>query len=177
MYIPNTVLGQGIIANYPGVSATPYSGAEVDELIHKCKAPYIKIASMELNNPRFLEYIARTGMPIVLSTGMGDMEEIRRAVKMIENAGNHNLCLLHCISIYPCVPAEVNLNNIVILKNEFPDYPVGFSDHSLGTELACAAVALGASLIEKHLTLDKTKIVMDNQMAIEPDEMALLVKS
>lgn len=157
-------------------SSTPYSENEVDELITKCKAPYIKIASMELNNPKFLEYIGRTGAPVVLSTGMGDMDEIRRAVKTIESTGNNKICLLHCISIYPCEVSTVNLNNILMLQKEFPDYPVGFSDHSVGTELAAAAIALGACFIEKHLTLDKTKIGMDNQMATEPEEMARLVK-
>lgn len=157
-------------------SSTPYSESEVDELITKCKAPYIKIASMELNNPKFLEYIGRTGAPIVLSTGMGDMDEIRKAVKTIESTGNNKICLLHCISIYPCEVSTVNLNNIVMLQKEFPDYPIGFSDHSVGTELAAAAIALGACFIEKHLTLDKTKIGMDNQMATEPEEMAKLVK-
>ncbi|MBP3474712.1 MAG: N-acetylneuraminate synthase family protein [Lachnospiraceae bacterium] len=157
-------------------SSTPYSKKEVDFLV-KNKVPFIKIASMELNNYDFLEYIAKTGFPIVLSTGMGDMDEIRKAVSVIESAGNKNICLLHCISIYPAAPETINLYNICMLKNEFPDYTIGFSDHSIGTEMASAAIALGACLIEKHLTLDKTKIGMDNQMATEPDEMKKLVDS
>ena len=157
-------------------SSTPYSKNEVDFLV-KLGVPFIKIASMELNNYEFIEYIAKTGFPIVLSTGMGDMEEIKKAIRVIEKTGNKNLCLLHCISIYPAYPDTINLNNIVMLRNEFPDYPIGFSDHSIGTELASAAIALGACLIEKHLTLDKTKIGMDNQMATEPNEMKRLVES
>lgn len=157
-------------------SSTPYSKKEVDFLV-KLKVPFIKIASMELNNYDFIEYIAKTGFPIVLSTGMGDIDEIRKAVKIIENTGNKNLCLLHCISIYPVEAESINLNNIVMLMKEFPEYPIGFSDHSVGTELASAAIALGACLIEKHLTLDKTKVGMDNQMATEPDEMKQLVES
>lgn len=155
-------------------SSTPYSEAEVDFLVDK--APFIKIASMEINNYPFLEYIAKTSVPIVLSTGMADRDEIDRAVEVIERTGNRKLCLLHCISIYPPEIGEINLRNITGLMERFPEYPIGFSDHSLGTEMACGAIALGACLIEKHLTLDKTKIGMDNQMAIEPEEMAELVR-
>ncbi len=155
-------------------SSTPYSKSEVDFLAEH-NVPYIKISSMEINNYPFLEYIASKQMPIILSTGMSDIEEVRKAIFIIEKAGNRKLCLLHCISIYPAQPDTINLNNIRMLQDEFPEYVVGFSDHSLGTELSAAAIALGACVIEKHLTLDKTKIGMDNQMAIEPDEMKTLV--
>lgn len=156
-------------------SSTPYSREEVDFLVETAKVPFVKIASMELNNYPFLEYIAKTGAPIVLSTGMGTMDEICNAVETIENAGNKNICLLHCISIYPPEISTINLKNIVGLQEQFPNYPIGFSDHSSGTEMAAAAVALGACLIEKHITLDKSKIGMDNQMATEPDEMKKMV--
>ena len=156
-------------------SSTPYSEEEVDFLA-EAGVPFIKIASMEINNPAFLEYIAKKGVPMVLSTGMADMEEIETAVDVIEKTGNKNLCLLHCISIYPPETDDIRLNNIVGLQEKFPRYPVGFSDHSTGTEMACGAVALGACLIEKHLTLDKTKIGMDNQMAMEPQELKSLVR-
>lgn len=158
-------------------SSTPYSRAEVDFLLEKCNAPYVKVASMDLNNYLFLDYIARSGAPIVLSTGMGELEEIHRAVETIEKAGNKNICLLHCVSIYPPETSTIRLRNISGLRREFPDYPIGFSDHSIGTEMASAAVALGACMIEKHFTLDRTKIGMDNQMASEPEEMALLVRN
>lgn len=157
-------------------SSTPYSRREVDFLLDACQAPYIKIASMDLVNYPFLAYIARTGAPMVLSTGMGSSEEIARAVETVEKAGCTKLCLLHCISIYPPDIATVHLMNIVGLQKAYPAYPVGFSDHSAGTELAVGAVALGACMIEKHLTLDKTRIGMDNQMAMEPDEMKNLVR-
>ena len=158
-------------------SSTPYSQAEVDFLLEKCNVPYIKVASMDLNNYLFLDYIARSGAPIVLSTGMGELDEIHRAVKTIEKSGNNNICLLHCVSIYPPETSTIRLRNISGLRKEFPDYPIGFSDHSIGTEMASAAVALGACMIEKHFTLDRTKIGMDNQMATEPKEMALLVRN
>ena len=160
-----------------GFSSTPYSREEVDFLLEKCNAAYVKVASMDLNNYQFLDYISRSGAPIVLSTGMGDLEEIRRAVETIEKAGNRNICLLHCISIYPPKTSTINLRNILGLREEFPDYPIGFSDHSIGTEMASAAVALGACLIEKHFTLDRTKFGLDNEMATEPEEMALLVRN
>ena len=158
-------------------SSTPYSKPEVDYLLDKCDAAFIKIASMELNNYPYLEYIAKKNAPIILSTGMGDLEEIKKAVKTIENAGNNKVCILHCISIYPCKTETINLNNISGIREEFPNYLVGYSDHSIGSEMATASIALGACVIEKHFTLDKTKIGMDNQMASEPDEMSELVKN
>lgn len=157
-------------------SSTPYSTAEVDYLIDECQAPFVKVASMDLNNLKYLRYIAQKNIPIVLSTGMSTMDEIRKAVKTIETEGNKNICLLHCISIYPPEIETIHLNNILGLREEFPDYPIGFSDHSHGVEMASAAVALGAALIEKHLTLDSKKIGMDNQMATEPEEMAQMVQ-
>ena len=158
-------------------SSTPYSREEVDFLANKCQAPFIKIASMELNNYQYIRYIAETGTPIVLSTGMGDLEEIKKAVATIEETGNKNICILHCISIYPPELSTIRLKNIEGLKETFPQYPIGFSDHSLGIEMPSAAIALGAALIEKHFTLDKKRIGMDNQIALEPDEMAEMVKN
>ena len=157
-------------------SSTPYSCDEVDFLIDECKAPYVKIASMDLNNLKYLRYIAAKNVPIVLSTGMSTMEEVKRAVNTIEGEGNKQICLLHCISIYPPEFDTIHLNNIVGLRDAFPDYPIGFSDHSHGVEMAVAATTLGAALIEKHLTLDSKKIGMDNQMATEPEEMARMVR-
>lgn len=156
-------------------ASTPYSRKEVDFLVNECNVPYIKIASMDLNNYPFLEYIAKTGIPIVLATGMGEMEEIDKAVEVIRAAGNENLCLLHCISIYPPEISTIHLNNILGLGKKFPQYPIGFSDHSQGIEMDVAAIALGACLIEKHLTLDKSKIGMDNGMALEPEEFSEMV--
>ena len=157
-------------------SSTPYSRAEVDFLVDQCFAPYIKIASQDINNYKYLEYIAAKNIPIILSTGMAEMNEIEKAVKVIEQTGNRQLILLHCISIYPADPQTIHLNNILGLRKNFPDYPIGFSDHTLGTEMSAAAVALGAAVIEKHFTLDKNKMGMDNNMAIEPQEMSQLVK-
>lgn len=158
-------------------ASTPYSFEEVDFLVDICKVPFIKIASMDLNNHRFLHYIGSKQVPIILSTGMGDIEEIREAIKVLETTNNKNICILHCISIYPPEIQTINLNNIIGLREEFPNYPIGFSDHSLGTEIPIASIALGSCLIEKHFTLDKSKIGMDNQIATEPDEMKYLIDS
>lgn len=170
------------IANYCNeigisFSSTPYSRSEVDFLVDKCNAPYIKVASMDINNYSYLEYIARKGIPVILSTGMAELDEIIKAVKVFETVKNKQLILLHCISIYPAEASTIHLNNIIGLRNEFPNYSIGFSDHTYGTEIAAAATALGACVIEKHFTLDKSKMGMDNNMAIEPDEMAELVKN
>lgn len=156
-------------------ASTPYSREEVDFLLEVCKVPFIKVASMDLTNLQYLKYIAESGTPIVLSTGMGDIEEIHNAVNAIVQTGNDNICILHCVSIYPTEISKIRLNNIVGLRSEFPDYPIGFSDHSLGIEMPIAAAALGACMLEKHFTLDKDKIGMDNQMAIGFEEMTSLV--
>ena len=112
---------------------------------------------------------------IVLSTGMSDMEEVEKAVRVLESSGVEQMVILHCVSIYPTVLTAVNLNNILGLREKFRRYPVGFSDHTEGDAAAVAAIALGAGLIEKHLTLDKSKVGMDNGMATEPAEFKTLV--
>ncbi len=156
-------------------SSTPYSESEVDFLADRCGAPYIKIASMDIDNFPFLEYIAKKGVPVVLSTGMASYDEVKKAVHTIEDAGNEQICILHCVSVYPAAPQLIHLRNMTYLKKLFPDYPVGYSDHTMGTEIACASAALGACMIEKHFTLDRSSIGMDNQMAAQPQEMADLV--
>lgn len=156
-------------------SSTPYSEEEVDFLSDKLKVPFIKIASMEINNTPFLKYIGRKGVPVILSSGMSTIEELHKAVSTLESVGNRQICILHCVSVYPAAPEIINLNNIVMLRQEFPEYVVGYSDHTIGPEVAAASVALGAALIEKHFTLDNKKMGMDNNMATEPEDMKMLV--
>ncbi|MCH1982912.1 N-acetylneuraminate synthase family protein [Ruminococcus sp. OA3] len=168
------------LANYCKVkgiqfSSTPYSEEEVDFLVDECDVPYIKIASMELNNPKFLRYIGGKNVPIVLSTGMSDIEEIQRGVKNLKDSGATQMTILHCVSIYPTDLTTVNLNNIIGLREAFSEFPIGFSDHTEGDAAAVAATALGAALIEKHLTLDHSKVGMDNGMATEPTPFKELV--
>lgn len=157
-------------------TSTPFSKREVDFLVEQCDVPFVKIASMDLNNYPFLRYVARKGVPIVLATGLSDAAEIDRAVRIIEGEGNREICLLHCISIYPPKFEDINLNNLIGLRTMFPDYPVGFSDHSLGVEIPSAAVALGACIIEKHFTLDKEMFGWDHKISADPDEMRVLVQ-
>lgn len=156
-------------------ASTPYSLDEAKFLVNECKAPFLKIASMELNNLPYLRAIAELGTPLVLSTGMGTLEEIVIAVKAIQDIGNEQLIILHCTSVYPSPPEIIRLQNILGLRSEFPKYPVGYSDHSQGIEIPVASIALGACLIERHFTLDRARIGMDNQMATEPEEMKTLV--
>lgn len=156
--------------------STPYSFAEIDELASIGSVPYLKIASMEIDNPEFLAYAGRSGVPIVLSTGMADMHEIRSAVSTILDTGNTNLALLHCTSVYPTPDNDLNLLNISTLRSEFPEVLVGFSDHSLGIIAPVVAVGLGARFLEKHFTLDRSKPGFDNAMALMPDQLAEYVR-
>jgi sialic acid synthase SpsE len=158
-------------------SSTPYSREEAEFLAFRCKAPFLKIASMELNNTPYLAFLGSLGVPLILSTGMGTLEEIVRAVRTLEAAGNSQIVILHCVSVYPVDPKYIRLHNILGLRTEFPEYPIGYSDHSIGFEIPAAAVALGACVIEKHFTLDGSRIGMDNQMAMEPAEMKDLVEA
>ncbi|HEY3389501.1 MAG TPA: N-acetylneuraminate synthase family protein, partial [Prolixibacteraceae bacterium] len=114
-------------------SSSPFSNAEVDLLI-KLDVPYIKVASMDINNYPLLRYIASTMKPILLSTGMATLAEIDNAVHIIEKEGNSQIVLLHCISIYPPAYEDIHLHNITMLQQTFP-YPIGFSDHSIGTHI------------------------------------------
>lgn len=157
-----------------GFSSTPYSRNEVDFLA-KQNPPFIKVASMDINNYGYLQYIAEKGLPIVLSTGMADTAEINKAVNAIKSTGNDRLCLLHCVSIYPASSDMINLNNILGLREQFPEYPIGYSDHTLGVEIPSAAIAFGACLIEKHFTLDNSKMGWDNSMAMQPEDFATLI--
>lgn len=157
-------------------ASTPYSEREVDFLLEKGNVPFIKIASMDINNYSFLEYIAKKNTAIILSTGMSTFEEVEKAISIIKSTGNNRLALLHCISIYPVDYEDINLKNILSLRKQYPEYAIGFSDHSIGYEIPCAATAFGSCVIEKHFTLDKTKIGMDNQMATEPDEFKKMIE-
>jgi N-acetylneuraminate synthase len=154
--------------------STPFSYAEVD-LLENLGVSFFKVASMDINNVKLLQYIATKQKPVVLSTGMATLAEIDNAVKTIENAGNRQIVLLHCISIYPPDPKDINLRNISMLQKTF-GYPVGFSDHTMGTSVPLASVVLGASIIEKHFTLDKDMPGWDHAISADPDELKVIVE-
>ena len=154
--------------------SSAFSNSEVD-LLQKLDVPFYKVASMDVNNYQLLAYIAQKQKPIILSTGMATLAEIDNAVKIIENEGNHQIVILHCIAIYPPKIEDINLNNIVMLRKAF-DYPIGFSDHTIGTAIPLASIAIGSCLIEKHFTLDKDMAGWDHAISANPQELKEIVK-
>lgn len=166
----------GELANYcrsVGIdfASTPFEPDQVDPLV-ELGAPFVKIASMDVNNDRILQRAARSGLPVVMSVGMASIGEIDQAVSVLEDAKVSELVLLHCTALYPTPPEEVNLLAMDTLR-QF-GYPVGFSDHSLGTSIALGAVARGAVVIEKHFTLDKNMFGWDHKMSMSPEEMKVI---
>ncbi|NQV81339.1 MAG: N-acetylneuraminate synthase family protein [Alphaproteobacteria bacterium] len=152
-------------------ASTPFEPQQVDDLV-ELGAPFIKIASMDVNNDRLLSKAAATGKPVVLSTGMASLGEVDRAVSLLEASDVAELILLHCTALYPTPPEEVNLRSMETLR-QF-GHLVGFSDHSSGPEIALASVALGATVIEKHFTIDKEMFGWDHKISMDPDEMRIL---
>jgi N-acetylneuraminate synthase/N,N'-diacetyllegionaminate synthase len=120
--------------------------------------------------------VAAKGRPLILSTGMSTLDEVIRAVEVVRGAGDPPLALLHCVSAYPAPAAETNLRAMDTLRSRF-GCPVGLSDHTLGTAVAIAAVARGAAIIEKHLTLDKTLPGPDHRASLDLGEFSALVES
>jgi len=155
--------------------STPFSEKSADFLSSISMAAF-KISSGELTNLQFIKHVASFGEPIILSTGMATMEEVREAVRAIYLAGNRQLVLLHCTSNYPAALKDANLKAIVALADEF-GVVVGYSDHTAGIDIAPAAVAIGAKVIEKHLTLDRDMAGPDHKASIEPHQFAQLVDS
>jgi N-acetylneuraminate synthase/N,N'-diacetyllegionaminate synthase len=153
--------------------STPYGKADVD-LLHRLGVPALKLASIHMAEPAFLAYAAATGLPLVVSTGMADLGEIDRGVRAVRDAGNRDLVLLQCTTNYPSPVEEANLRTIPAMARAFGT-PVGFSDHTTGEVCAIAAVALGACVIEKHLTLDRSAPGPDHAASLEPYEMAAFV--
>ncbi len=155
--------------------ATPFDEASAD-LLEALNVPAFKIGSGDLTNLPLLAHVARKGKPLIVSTGMADLDEVRAAVETIGRAGGPPLILLHCVSNYPADPAVVNLRAMATLAREF-DVPVGYSDHTLGLDVPLAAVALGACVIEKHFTLDRNLPGPDHQASADPTELAALAQA
>jgi N,N'-diacetyllegionaminate synthase len=155
--------------------ASPFDEASVDLLV-ELGVPAIKIASPDLVNPSLLRKAASTALPLIVSTGMADLDETRAAVATARMAGAEHLVILHCVSAYPARAGDSNLAAMRTLADEL-HVPVGFSDHTLGTAVAVAAAALGAAMIEKHLTLDRTAPGPDHAASLEPMELAELVRA
>lgn len=155
--------------------STPFDEGAVD-LLDRLGVPAFKISSGDLTNSPLLEYVASKGRPVILSTGMSELSEVIEAVSALNNAGCENPVLLHCVTSYPADPADSNLRAMLTMRSAF-DLPVGFSDHTEGIDVALAAVALGACVIEKHFTLDRSLPGPDHRASLEPAELRELVRS
>jgi len=155
--------------------STPFDSDSV-ELLVALNVPAFKVASGEITNHLLLRRIGATGRPAIISSGMSTMAEVERAVRVTRDAGCPAVSLLHCLSNYPADPAEVNLNAMHTMRDAF-SVPVGFSDHTMGSEISIAAVALGASIIEKHLTLDRNMEGPDHAASLEPVELRSMISS
>ncbi len=153
--------------------ATPFDHDSAD-FLDQLDVSVFKISSGEVTNIPFLQYIAQKKKMIILSTGMSYLHEVQQAVKAIQAKGNNQLILLHCVTEYPAPFNEINLRVLHTLKETF-HLPVGYSDHTLGIEIPIAAAALGAKVIEKHLTLDRNLPGPDHQSSLEPDEFKHMV--
>ena len=155
--------------------STPFDFTAVD-FLKKMDVPAYKIASFELVDFPLIRRVARTGKPIIMSTGMATLAEMAEAVQTAREAGATQIALLKCNSAYPAPPEQMNLRSISHMAEAF-GVPVGFSDHTLGIAVSVAAVALGACIIEKHFTLSRNTIGPDSAFSIEPDELKSMVKA
>lgn len=146
------------------------------DFLDSLNPPYFKVPSGEITHKRYLQKIAQKGRKIILSTGMADMEEINDAINILTNEGikREQITVLHCNTEYPTPMKDVNLNAMQQIANAL-NVEIGYSDHTLGTEIPIAAVALGAKIIEKHFTLDRTLSGPDHIASLEPTELKLMI--
>ncbi len=155
--------------------SSPFDEQSADLLEDLSVAAY-KVPSGELTNLDLLHHIAAKNKPVILSTGMSTLAEVAEAVETIIGTGNCQLHILHCVTEYPAPVNEINLRAMLTLKNAF-GFPVGYSDHSPGVEIAIAAVALGAGIVEKHFTLGRNMVGPDHRASLEPQELKALVEA
>ena len=156
--------------------ATPFDNDSLDFLVDTLKVDVLKIGSGDLNNYPFLEKVALKNKEIILSTGMSNLSDIESALDFISQYTDKEVKVLHCTTNYPCPMDEVNLKAMNTIKDAF-QVAVGYSDHTLGIEVPIAAVALGAEIIEKHFTLDKTMEGPDHVASLEPDELKEMTRT
>lgn len=155
--------------------STPFDFTAVD-FLEELGNPIFKIASFEITDIPLIKYAAEKGKPMVISTGIATLEDIELAVRTCREAGNDDITLLKCTSAYPAPVEDANLHTMLDMKERF-GVRVGLSDHTMGADVAVAAVALGASLVEKHFILDRSIGGPDASFSMEKDEFALMVKS
>lgn len=156
------------------LSSTPFTEAEVDMLVDDLDVPFIKIASMDVDNVPFLEYIGSKGKPVVISTGLCGLDIINIAIEALERGGCKEIVILHCVSIYPPEDNQVNLNNIDMLRINYPEYPIGYSDHTFGVVAPIMSISKNVCIIEKHFTMDKEMVGWDHKISANPEEMAVI---
>ena len=163
------------IANDLGMDffSSPFDGAAVD-FLEAMNVPIHKVASFELVDIPLLQKIARTGKPVIMSIGMGTLEEVEEAVKTLREAGSGPLVMLKCTSAYPADPAEMNLRTMEDMAQHFA-VPIGLSDHTMGHTVAVAAVAMGACVVEKHFILSRSIPGPDSSFSMEPPEFREMV--
>jgi pseudaminic acid synthase len=154
--------------------SSPFDETAVD-FLETLDAPMYKIASMETGDLALIRKVAETGKPLIISTGATELEEIESVVDVVDKSGNQNLTLLVCTSSYPSEPVDAHLNRIATLRANF-GVKVGVSDHTLGIGVSLAAIALGATIVEKHFTLRRADGGADGAFSMEPEEFSLLVK-
>lgn len=159
-----------------GFSSTVYSKQEIADLTSADRLDFIKIASMDLMSEDLIDKAIETGIPLVLSTGMASKGEVFQALDRIRDVGSQ-ITVLHCTSLYPTALESSNVGNISWLKRDFPEFQIGFSDHTLDSFASVAAVALGAEVVEKHMTFDKSRPGMDNAMAQDTEEFSDFVST
>jgi N-acetylneuraminate synthase/N,N'-diacetyllegionaminate synthase len=156
--------------------STPDEEDSLDFLVDELGMMIVKVGSGEVTNIPYLRAIGKKRLPVILSTGMSTLGEVEKAIQELRGAGAPEISLLHCTTNYPCPMDEVNLNAMLTMREAFKTR-VGYSDHTSGIEIAIAAVALGANIIEKHFTLSRQMPGPDHVASLEPQEIAEMVEA